>query len=537
MSARFRHSLFLVAALAASACTNKPNGFGVDVEARTSMLPSATKSAIVSARLLVTGAESFQRDIAGVAKAAQSGAMKFRYVPGVHTGTITIRVDGIDAGGNTVAAGISQPVNLVDGKAVDAVLFLATNGNGVPCMAMTDCISNNCVDGVCCESTCDGACETCNLPGQPGVCSPQPMGMDPDNDCAAKIPPPSNVDGGTDADGGTAGGVTVNVDPSKCAGACNGMRACAFPDTSKSCGANYCPAAGTVGAFFCDGNGACNEKDTTCTDYICSGGACKTSCSSDADCLATDFCNLNINQCVPKRVLGQTCSGADQCGSGFCASGVCCDSACNDPSGIQSCNNSGNVGHCQCTGVTCDAGVSCVLWYKDADGDTFGDATGTIATNTAKAGCASGTNSTPPSPFVTNNKDCDDGDASANPNVPATSWFTTPSKGKGIFDYNCDGAVEKETAEIAGGACNFCYFQSLPFSCNAPATCSTAGNQAYFSCGFRIKPLGCAAGPTVAFTGNPIPCGSTAVANYCGTCSAAGGASNNFTGSVQQRCH
>ncbi|HEX9104236.1 MAG TPA: hypothetical protein VF997_18630, partial [Polyangia bacterium] len=79
----------IVAALVLGGCSNKPTGFGVDVEARTSMLPAATRNGIATARLLVSGAETFSKDIGNVAKAAQSGSFKFRYVPGVHSGTLT----------------------------------------------------------------------------------------------------------------------------------------------------------------------------------------------------------------------------------------------------------------------------------------------------------------------------------------------------------------------------------------------------------------------------------------------------------------
>jgi hypothetical protein len=46
--------------------------------------------------------------------------------------------------------------------------------NGGACNAGTDCISGNCVDDVCCA---DASCppgQSCNNPGNPGVCSPNP---------------------------------------------------------------------------------------------------------------------------------------------------------------------------------------------------------------------------------------------------------------------------------------------------------------------------------------------------------------------------
>lgn len=42
--------------------------------------------------------------------------------------------------------------------------------NGADCSASTECSSTFCVDGVCCNSACDGAFDTCDAPPEPGVC-------------------------------------------------------------------------------------------------------------------------------------------------------------------------------------------------------------------------------------------------------------------------------------------------------------------------------------------------------------------------------
>ncbi|HWE30822.1 MAG TPA: hypothetical protein VHB97_22600, partial [Polyangia bacterium] len=510
-----KRSIIIIAALLVAACNNKPTTFGIDVEARTNMLSSSVRNSIVSARLLVSGAETFQKDIAGVAKAAQSGAFKFRYVPGVHSGTVTIRVDGLDGSGATVAGGTAPPVNIADGKAVDAVLTLAINGNGVTCMAGTDCISGNCVDGVCCDTPCDGVCESCNQPGLAGACSPAMTGTDPDNDCAAKLPPPMTDDGGVDDDGGTGsdlGGVTgVMANPQACAGTCNGMRACTFADTTTSCGMNFCSAIASVGSFFCDGNGTCGEKDNMCTDYVCDTGGCKTLCSGNTDCQAVDFCNLNTNKCVPKHDIGTMCNNGAECKSGFCASGVCCDTACTDTG--QSCNM-GMVGHCQCAGHNCGT-ASCQLFYRDADVDTYGDKTGTIANGRAVVGCV-GDPASMHSGFVADNTDCDDADANAHPGQ--TAFFATTSAGVHTFDYNCDGdpnGPEKETAEFVGGSCGFC--SGGIGSCAKNATCAASGNTSAFSCGLtRVGQFYCFCCNLVtsAFTGT-INCGQTGTVTNC----------------------
>jgi len=510
--------------LALAACSNKPAGFGVDVEARTNMLSSSVRSSIVTARLLVSGAETFNKDIGNVAKAAQSGAFKFRYVPGVHAGTITIRVDGVDANGNTVAGGTAPPVNLADGKAVDAVLTLAINGNGISCMAATDCMSGNCVDGI---------CESCNQPGLVGQCSAAMQGTDPDNDCASKQA--MSPDGGTDDDAGMSMMPPMADSPGACAGTCDGNRACNFPDKSTSCGTPVCAATATVGNFFCDGTGGCNEKDSACTDYNCSMGACLTLCNSDSDCQPTDFCNLNINKCVPRHDLGTPCAMGDECKSTFCYSGVCCNTTCGDST--QSCNNSGNVGQCQCTGHACPAGVACVLFYRDNDKDGFGDSTATLTNGRAVAGCVG---DSPPTignvPYRTDNTDCDDGDANAFPGQ--TAFFDHPSAGTGSFDYNCNGNPnEKGIPEYTAG-CIFCQVDTQFFFCAKPVTtCATNGTQSALACGRPKGCFGCCTTVTNGFT-TTVACGQPHATTNCLTCTADNGPPGTSVGpTVTQTCH
>jgi hypothetical protein len=517
----------IFACLLVAACNNKPTTFGIDVEARTSTLPAAVKNAIVSARLVVSGAEAFNRDIPGAAKAAQSGTIRFRYVPGVRSGTISIFVAGLDAGGTTVAGGTAPSVTIVDGKAVDAVLTLAVNGNGIACSDASECMSGSCVDGVCCNTACDGVCESCGLPGTIGQCTPAPSGEDPDNDCVGKTQLP---DGGTgDEDGGTSVTPVVGDNPQACGGTCNGQRACGYAAASTSCGAPYCPVSSTVGAFECNGNGVCSEKDTMCSDFNCTAGACRTSCTQDSDCQATDFCNLNIAKCVPRHVDGTTCAMGNECKTGFCYSGVCCNTTCGDST--QSCNNPGNVGKCQCTGHACPNGVACVLFFKDGDVDGFGDRDGTLTNAKAVAGC---TGDTPPSGFVADNTDCDDGDANAKPGQ--TQFFGSPSMGKGLFDYNCDGTLQKGFGENTTGSCQFCAASGTV--CTRGNGCSTTTQSSSFGC-FGIDLGGtilCRLSQTSAFT-SIVNCGQTATYTTCGKCAAAGGQPVNTFSQVQQTCH
>jgi hypothetical protein len=60
--------------------------------------------------------------------------------------------------------------------------------NGETCTGNIDCMSDNCVEGVCCDTACDGECESClgaNTCGTDGTCAPVTAGTDPDGDCNA----------------------------------------------------------------------------------------------------------------------------------------------------------------------------------------------------------------------------------------------------------------------------------------------------------------------------------------------------------------
>lgn len=173
-------------------------------------------------------------------------------------------------------------------------------GLGLGCTQDAECASNHCADGVCCNVTCNGLCQTCTLPGQIGVCGSIPSGTDPDSECAG-------------------------------ADVCDGAGACKKPI-----------AAG------CGNNGDCLSghcEDGVCCDVAC-GGDCKA-CNLSGSvgtcenvpagqtagaCSGASTCN-GLGSC--KKANGQGCGGNSECASNFCvgdAGGgpkVCCDTSCN----------------------------------------------------------------------------------------------------------------------------------------------------------------------------------------------------------------
>jgi MYXO-CTERM domain-containing protein len=160
------------------------------------------------------------------------------------------------------------------------------------------------------------------------------------------------------------------VDNVCCATACSGVcQACSAAHKGSGvdgvCGfvaANTDPHAECLGGWTCDGN-----------------GACRTSCSSDAECDTGYYCTMTTGgACVFRGSISDVCSGDSvdptgnhRCTSGFCADGRCCDSACDAT--CYACNVAGQLGTCSplpagssdvvaaepCNG-TCDGAGGCV---------------------------------------------------------------------------------------------------------------------------------------------------------------------------------
>ncbi len=312
-----------------------------------------------------------------------------------------------------------------------------TADDGDACGAGSDCKSGFCADGVCCDTACDNDCESCAVPGAEGTCAAYDEGTDPDGECL----------------GSAQAGDT-------CAGTCNGASACEFPDTSTTCGTGVCTGGESTG-YACDGTGACKLATVDCAPYLCGTDSCTTACAKDTDCASGNFCLAG--QCITKQANGQTCSGANQCSSGNCVDGTCCNVAtCGSP---LSCSD----GTCKCGDSVCGAGETCVLWYKDGDGDGYGDASNT------KYGCSGKA----PSGYVSNKTDCYDANKDAHPGQTA---FFPDDRGDSSFDYDCDNAQTKQYANVGGLKCIDCHPPGklfCSFDCGVQLTTGTVFSMAY----------------------------------------------------------
>ncbi|MFO0680076.1 MAG: hypothetical protein U0169_26375 [Polyangiaceae bacterium] len=205
---------------------------------------------------------------------------------------------------------------VVDGRALAA-----------RCTSALDCASRECVDGVCCNSRCDGACQRCDLPGHVGTCGDAPAGENVRRCVATR---------------------TCSASVAQCAtpDTCDGHGACTRPVAAicredAECASGFCTDGYCCESRCGGGCDVCNAtpgrctiapkgdpgRNPVCASALCDGvhGECANACSSDAQCDPTSRCLAGT--CVP-AALGSSCAANAECPSGFCVDGVCCNARC-----------------------------------------------------------------------------------------------------------------------------------------------------------------------------------------------------------------
>ena len=384
---------------------------------------------------------------------------------------------------------------------------------GAECAGPDDCDSGSCADGVCCNVACTGPCVSCNQVGDMGECSPVSAGSpDPHGKCVAEPR--------------TSCGVS---------GLCNGQGGCAKHAAGTECLPASCSSGSEIPMSICDGNGTCLVgAPVPCAPFVCSGTACKLSCTTGADCTAGNPCS---NGSCGKIPMGAACTRATDCASGFCVDGFCCNSACGgtcencglpnargrctavgagavDPRGVckdmgsTSCGNNGR----------CNGSKAC---QKYPDATPCRSSSCDPATNryTQDATCKSGACSAPPAttcaPYKCNGTQCGRTCATNN-DCQSPSTCVNGSCGLKPLGAVCSRADECASKLCAQGVC-----------CNSACTGSC------FSC----NQTGMAGQCTAVAAGNPDPAGvctnqGQASCGNDGTCNGLGGCRKYAPGST-----
>jgi hypothetical protein len=199
---------------------------------------------------------------------------------------------GVDAGplGLADAGDASAPDVSADAVASDASDATTSDAHapegdaaprkddGVACGGAGECTSGHCADGVCCATSCVGACVSCALPARPGTCSPISAGTpDPHGVCADQGAPSCGT-----------------------SGQCDGAGACAPYPAGTTCAVATCSGDSFVGAAKC-ASGACAAPAAV----TCDPGACDTTGCAPSQVLT--YANV-----TPTAAQGYTGSEAAQ---------------------------------------------------------------------------------------------------------------------------------------------------------------------------------------------------------------------------------
>jgi hypothetical protein len=170
---------------------------------------------------------------------------------------------------------------------------------GAPCNGVAECLSGYCVDGVCCDSPCNGVCSACNLSGT-GACQTVPNGTP----C-----PDTNLCNGQEVcqTGQCVTGVPLD---------CSNQNVCTLDRCEPAVGCVHDPVADGTS---CSNGNPCDGEET------CRQGACVM--GTPPDCGDNNPCTQD--GCAPQSGCqhtnlpdGTNCGGG-LCGTAACASGEC----------------------------------------------------------------------------------------------------------------------------------------------------------------------------------------------------------------------
>jgi len=204
--------------------------------------------------------------------------------------------------------------------------------DGIACTRDAQCLNDSCVDGVCCNSDCEGQCQACDILGFEGTCA-QVEGEAPH--------------GTRDAcDGADA----------ECQGICESNPLKCDYDQTKECGGSECNM-GTRDFGLCSLaiEGECAGATEECAPFACDtdGTHCVTECETVTDCETGAVCRsdgtcaiVENAECVDDHTVADPAGSQTDCAPFKCG-GAACLKAC------------GSIDDCV-DGLVCDAEGACI---------------------------------------------------------------------------------------------------------------------------------------------------------------------------------
>lgn len=276
--------------------------------------------------------------------------------------------------------------------------FAACEGEiGDACPPVAVCNSRNCVDNVCCNTSCTATCQSCDgtyTSGNDGQCLDVVRNEDPRGDCTL----PAECDGGGNCEGNIGDGCPspypicnsdICADGHCCSTACGECRDCGVSGSEGTCQnmAVWSTDATCTGNNVCNGGGTCVPRcgfeptppggscPAACTGN-CSGTICTILCDApnecnsaagaivcpagwdcDVQCVNNQACQDNTITCPADYACSVTCTGNQACGGTTvtCSQRGTCALSCSDTGGGEDCLSAVlNCGYNTCT-ASCTA--------------------------------------------------------------------------------------------------------------------------------------------------------------------------------------
>lgn len=373
--------------------------------------------------------------------------------------------------------------------------------NGASCVDGPECTSGICVDGVCCESKCDGPCSSCAQVGSLGTCRPVPSGVkDPRGMCQDQ------------------GAMTCGT-----SGSCDGDGGCARYAAGTVCRPSSCTSpALQLAASRCDGAGTCVPGgELACAPFGCSSadGTCNSTCTRSEDCAPGIVCMLDVSSCGRKGI-GQPCTANGECASNFCVDKVCCQEPCTGP--CRSCALGPVPGVCRVSlPGTPDPRKVCVDRGKSSCGtDGFCDGSGDCRRYAPGTVCGAGTCTA-----ATNLRRL--------PSSCTSNGVCAPGMIVNCGAYRCNGATcfdgcGADADCVPPNTCNggACSQKGMGAMCTKPSDCAPPLSCIGSAC--STKPLGHSCTSDSECTSTHCTDGVCCMANSCGDCSSCN--VSNFVG-------